>query len=318
MVDQPSNRNKNLFSNRNSDQNIPILRRETSLDGPIIKQKMPSPVPHQTPTSSTSTHWRDKNKLSSQSMHSPSRSSTVNQSTSSSIQKQPLPSPTSNLNRSMSTSATALSTTDSVSEADYYQYQQQMSPPYYHQPSYSALGKAPAPLPLGVSNTPEVPLRRTVSSLSSNRSDYPLSPTDSQPMTPLSAGEPPNFASALASPSSVASSTISNLTSSSDIQIESPKNMTVVQPAKFQPYKEVTKPFEMSDFYKYSTKFRQKNTNASAQQAGATPTGAAAAVSPVVEQNSPQLPPKNANLMQQHHRASNSPAVATPYTIRYH
>lgn len=35
--------------------------------------------------------------------------------------------------------------------------------------------------------------------------------------------------------------------------------MTVVQQAKFRPYKEVSKPFEMSDFYKYSTKFRQKN-----------------------------------------------------------
>ncbi|XP_063995966.1 uncharacterized protein LOC135173178 [Diachasmimorpha longicaudata] len=28
---------------------------------------------------------------------------------------------------------------------------------------------------------------------------------------------------------------------------------------KYQPYREVTKPFEMSDFYKYSTKFRKKN-----------------------------------------------------------
>ncbi|XP_053665490.1 AT-rich interactive domain-containing protein 1B [Anopheles marshallii] len=44
----------------------------------------------------------------------------------------------------------------------------------------------------------------------------------------------------------------------SDIQMESPKNMTVVQQGKIMPYKEVTKPFEMSDFYKYSTKYRQK------------------------------------------------------------
>ncbi|EDO63562.1 AGAP008413-PA, partial [Anopheles gambiae str. PEST] len=34
----------------------------------------------------------------------------------------------------------------------------------------------------------------------------------------------------------------------SDIQMESPKNMTVVQQGKIMPYKEVTKPFEMSDF----------------------------------------------------------------------
>lgn len=45
---------------------------------------------------------------------------------------------------------------------------------------------------------------------------------------------------------------------SPEIRIESPKNMTIVQQATFQPYKEVTKPFEMSDFYKYSTKFKQK------------------------------------------------------------
>lgn len=67
--------------------------------------------------------------------------------------------------------------------------------------------------------------------------------------------------------------------SSADIQVESPKNVTIVQPAKFQPYKEVTKPFEMSDFYKYSTKFRQKTASANIMQS---------------ENNSPQLPPKNA------------------------
>ncbi|XP_055858062.1 homeobox protein 5 [Episyrphus balteatus] len=50
---------------------------------------------------------------------------------------------------------------------------------------------------------------------------------------------------------------------SPDIRIESPKNMTVVQQATFLPYKEITKPFEMSDFYKYSTKFRQKEANTS-------------------------------------------------------
>lgn len=50
-----------------------------------------------------------------------------------------------------------------------------------------------------------------------------------------------------------------SVSKSNDIRIESPKNMTVVQQAKFLPYKEEEKPFEMSDFYKYSTKFRQKN-----------------------------------------------------------
>lgn len=66
---------------------------------------------------------------------------------------------------------------------------------------------------------------------------------------------------------------------SSEIHVESPKNVTVVQQAKFQPYKEVSKPFEMADFYKYSTKFRQKPTPTSLIQC---------------ESSSPQLPPKNA------------------------
>ncbi|EDV51819.2 myb-like protein AA [Drosophila erecta] len=52
--------------------------------------------------------------------------------------------------------------------------------------------------------------------------------------------------------------TVATASLSPEIRIESPKNMTVVQQATFQPYKEVTKPFEMSDFYKYSTKFKQK------------------------------------------------------------
>lgn len=36
-----------------------------------------------------------------------------------------------------------------------------------------------------------------------------------------------------------------------------PKNCTVVQAGVCKPYHEETKPFEMSDFYKYSTKFRK-------------------------------------------------------------
>uniref|UniRef100_A0A1A9US18 Uncharacterized protein n=1 Tax=Glossina austeni TaxID=7395 RepID=A0A1A9US18_GLOAU len=60
------------------------------------------------------------------------------------------------------------------------------------------------------------------------------------------------------------SSSVTANTLSPDIRIESPKNVTIVQPATFQPYKEVTKPFEMSDFYKYSTKFRQKENNTDA------------------------------------------------------
>ena len=48
------------------------------------------------------------------------------------------------------------------------------------------------------------------------------------------------------------------------LTFNSPTNHTVVQQGKYQPYREVTKPFEMSDFYKYSTKFRKRNEIASA------------------------------------------------------
>lgn len=52
-------------------------------------------------------------------------------------------------------------------------------------------------------------------------------------------------------------STSQNETFDTVVPFESPKNHTVVQAGKWQPYREVTKPFEMSDFYKYSTKFRK-------------------------------------------------------------
>lgn len=41
------------------------------------------------------------------------------------------------------------------------------------------------------------------------------------------------------------------------VSLESPKNLTVIEQGKCIPYREESKPFEMSDFYKYSTKFRQ-------------------------------------------------------------
>ncbi|XP_033220351.1 uncharacterized protein LOC117174980 isoform X2 [Belonocnema kinseyi] len=47
------------------------------------------------------------------------------------------------------------------------------------------------------------------------------------------------------------------------MSFNSPTNHTVVQQGKYQPYREVTKPFEMSDFYKYSTKYRKRNEAAS-------------------------------------------------------
>ncbi|XP_065562881.1 uncharacterized protein LOC136028867 isoform X2 [Artemia franciscana] len=42
------------------------------------------------------------------------------------------------------------------------------------------------------------------------------------------------------------------------VPFESPKNQTVIQPATIEPNREISKPFEMSDFYKYSTKFKKQ------------------------------------------------------------
>lgn len=45
--------------------------------------------------------------------------------------------------------------------------------------------------------------------------------------------------------------------SPSGVSLDSPTNLTVIEQGKCIPYREESKPFEMSDFYKYSTKFRQ-------------------------------------------------------------
>ncbi|XP_026763734.2 uncharacterized protein LOC113522257 [Galleria mellonella] len=64
--------------------------------------------------------------------------------------------------------------------------------------------------------------------------------------------------SAMQSPNQVPNSP--PVLSPSAVSLESPKNLTVIEQGKCIPYREETKPFEMSDFYKYSTKFRQANS----------------------------------------------------------
>ncbi|XP_043279495.1 uncharacterized protein sstn [Venturia canescens] len=51
----------------------------------------------------------------------------------------------------------------------------------------------------------------------------------------------------------------------------SPDICTIVQAGKYQPYREVTKPFEMSDFYKYSTKYRKRNETATTNNQTSVP-----------------------------------------------
>jgi hypothetical protein len=44
----------------------------------------------------------------------------------------------------------------------------------------------------------------------------------------------------------------------SPIQVESPMNVTIIQEGSWKPYKEEVKSYEISDFYKYSEKYRQQ------------------------------------------------------------
>lgn len=143
-----------------------------------------------------------------------------------------------------------------TTEANVPPTKQPLSPPYYH--------NAGQQLPAFDTNQ-NAPIK------------FATTP-DAAALTSPTAEHPPNYA-----PNA----------STSEIHVESPKNMTVVQQAKFQPYKEVSKPFEMSDFYKYSTKYRQQTASISLIQC---------------ESNSPQLPPKNA----MHHMKSHRPMHAMP------
>ncbi|GLV37713.1 stepping stone [Carabus blaptoides fortunei] len=84
----------------------------------------------------------------------------------------------------------------------------------------------------------------------------PLSPHSSMPSpcTPKSVLEIP----AESNPSPMQSDNNVELYNN-NVLSDLPKNCTVVQAGQCKPYREVTKPFEMSDFYKYSTKFRERN-----------------------------------------------------------
>ena len=44
----------------------------------------------------------------------------------------------------------------------------------------------------------------------------------------------------------------------SPLQVESPVNVTIIQEGSWKPYKEEIKSYEISDFYKYSEKYRQQ------------------------------------------------------------
>lgn len=216
-----------------------------------------------------SAYYRDKNRLSSHSMHSPSRNPLTAANTSNvySTHQPPPPLVLTNTPKTLSTSATALTTSEVIPPMT----KQPLSPPYYH--------NAGQPVPTFDTNQ-----NTQLQFQSSEVSPSIASPTDEHPNATYAANA-----------------------SISEIHVESPKNMTVVQQAKFQPYKEVSKPFEMSDFYKYSTKFRQKTASTTLIQC---------------ESSSPKLPPKNAMHMKGVHRPIHSMplnvnAMAEPSAAAY-
>lgn len=50
------------------------------------------------------------------------------------------------------------------------------------------------------------------------------------------------------------------------LQVESPLNVTIIQEGSWKPYKEEVKSYEISDFYKYSEKYRQQQQKKQQQQ----------------------------------------------------
>ncbi|KAB7507009.1 FERM domain-containing protein 4B, partial [Armadillidium nasatum] len=79
--------------------------------------------------------------------------------------------------------------------------------------------------------------------------------------------------------------------------------LTVISAGSYQPSREVTKPFEMSDFYKYSTKFRRKSSSSGGQyESGGHD-------SPICNNTlSPTLPPRASQVTTHVNSPSNSPA----------
>lgn len=223
-------------------------------------------------------YYRDKTRLSSHSMHSPSRNA-ITMGNSNTLTALQTPQILNNLSKVLSTSANALSGIENTTRN---QPQAPASPLYYQNTSTKTV------VPLFDNTNSNVPTSKLTQS-----SEVPSIIT---PPPPSSHAQSATVTTNSYLETSNSSNCFSPNISSSEIQVESPKNVTIVQPAKFQPYKEVTKPFEMSDFYKYSTKFRQKTASANIMQS---------------ENNSPQLPPKNAmHQMRSPHRHMHSMSMS--------
>ncbi|XP_073837303.1 stepping stone [Musca autumnalis] len=237
------------YSTETQKKNKPKQWLESSLDGPVIRQTAHNHPNHNEDNYSTdhnanSNTSHQRSKLSSHSLNT-SRHYSMSAAASHSplahsAQAAKLSQSTSYLNQmdAAATGQTPVNTTPSISQAYNIEIVSPQTPIAYKFLPVSTGGggvntnKPPARPPLYINATAAGTLH-----------------TSASPTTGLLSGVAGSSASAL----------------SPDIRVESPKNVTVVQPATFQPYKEVTKPFEMSDFYKYSTKYRQKENNNNSQ-----------------------------------------------------
>lgn len=89
------------------------------------------------------------------------------------------------------------------------------------------------------------------------------------------------------------------------VPFESPKNLQLIAPGKFEPYREVSEPFETSDIYKYSAKYRQqqqtKGLYQPLQPLACQPLNSARG-------SEPGLHPADSNSLRENHSHPNPPA----------
>lgn len=85
-------------------------------------------------------------------------------------------------------------------------------------------------------------------------------------------------------------------TSQASVPYESPRNHMIISAGTYQPSREVSKPFEMSDFYKYSTKYRRQSSSNLGGMNGSSTGTTSGSVSSVSSGGdtplSPVLPPR--------------------------
>ena len=88
--------------------------------------------------------------------------------------------------------------------------------------------------------------------------------------------------------SGAAASSVNNVVNHEQVQ-------QAQQPMKYVPYVETTKPFEMSDFYKYSTKYKKAGSGHNGSESSSSGSGSTGSSTSNLDNNNkpPELPAKN-------------------------